>query len=79
MKHFKLKKRCKICHEVVEPGYKYMEIPDRDEYICEECINDMKSAEFLEQIEAKEYSVGDLMEFFEIEFMEETDGQYDCI
>lgn len=79
MKNFRFKKRCKICREAIEPGYNYIEIPGRDEYICEECVNAMKPKKFLEEIEAYQYSVGDLMEFFEIELEEEADGEYDCI
>lgn len=80
MRNFKFKKLCKICREVIQPGYKYIEIPDLEEHICEECLEHMKSAEFLEHIEAKEYSVGDLMDMFDIELVtEENYGEYDCI
>lgn len=79
MKHYKFKKRCKICREVIEPGYKYMQVPDRDTYICESCTDDMSGTEFLEMIEAKDLCVSDLMDIFDIGFTEDSYGEYDCI
>ena len=81
MKNFRFKKRCKLCREVIEPGYKYIAIPDKDEYFCEECVDNMKSQEFLAEIEADQYSVYDLMDIFDIELVTEEAGygEYDCI
>ena len=81
-----MKKCCKKCREVIEPGYKYITVPDTDIHYCKECVDDMSSVEFLEVIEAKEYHTSDLMEFFKIEFIEETEEgafdygeRFDCI
>ena len=77
MKNFRFKKRCKLCREVIEPGYKYIAIPDKDEYYCEECVDNMKSKEFLAEIEADQYSVYDLMDIFDIGFTEDSYGEYE--
>ncbi len=73
-------KVCRKCREDIEPGYKYMQVPDRDTYICEGCTDGMSGTEFLELIEAKDLCVSDLMDIFDIELVtEENYGEYDCI
>ena len=81
-----MKKCCKKCREVIEPGYKYITVPDTDIHYCKECVDDMSVKELLDAIQVDEYGTLDIMEFFEIEFEEETEEgafdygeRFDCI
>ncbi len=67
-----MEKCCKKCREVIEPGYKFITVPDTDIHYCKECVDDMSIKEFLQAIQVEDYDTLDLMHFFEIEFEEET-------
>lgn len=65
-----MSKCCEKCREAIEPGYKYITVPDTDIHYCKECVDDMSVKEFLDAIQVEDYDKFDLMECFEIEFEE---------
>lgn len=72
-----MKKYCRKCKERIEPGYKFITIPDSDTHYCKKCVDDMSVKDFLKVIDAECYDLQDIMDGFGIDFETETaEGEY---